>query len=74
MAKKGVDYRKRQSKGECVHHINCRRAEFGTFVHLFPDLINNPEKLEARTSFGLVISNLTLYHMNYFYVNFQDIA
>ena len=27
-----------------VHPINCRRPEFGAFAHLFPDLVNNPEK------------------------------
>ena len=27
-----------------VHPINCRRGQFGTFSHLFPDLIKNPEK------------------------------
>ena len=36
--------RRRRRQRIWAHAINTRRPEFGSFAHLFPDLINNPEK------------------------------
>ena len=36
--------RRRRRQRIWVHPINAIRPEFGSFGHLFPDLINNPEK------------------------------
>lgn len=36
--------RRRRQQRIWVHEINAKRPEFGSFGHLFPDLVNNPEK------------------------------
>ena len=36
--------RRRKQRNMWIHPINSRRAQFGTFAHLFPDLLNNPDK------------------------------
>ncbi|MPC53150.1 hypothetical protein E2C01_047036 [Portunus trituberculatus] len=37
--------RRRRRQRIWVHSINFRRLEFGSFGHLFPDLVNNPESI-----------------------------